>query len=167
MSKPSAAPFKRSLGPRRTMLVAASGAPSQTSPGASNTPFRVCPCNDRARAHEGRRERHRRAGRRAILGGSDIDDAALAHDGDAVGNGKRFLLIVRYQNGHDRKPLLQAADFLAQLGAQIGVEIGQRLIEQKDGWLDHKRARNRDALLLAAGKLRRIPRGELCKRHHF
>ena len=38
------------------------------------------------------------------------------------------------------------------MAAQLGVEIGQRLVEQQHLRLQHERARHRDALLLAAGQ---------------
>ena len=44
--------------------------------------------------------------------------------------------------------------------AQLGVEIGQRLVEQQHLRLEHQRARDRDALLLAAGQRGRRPLGE-------
>ena len=43
-------------------------------------------------------------------------------------------------------------------GAQLGVEIGKRLVEQEGLRLAHQRAAQRDALALAAGELRRLAR---------
>ena len=77
------------------------------------------------------------------------------HDHDAVGQRHRFFLIVRDVERGDAEPLLQRAEFVAHLRAQPGVEIGQRLVEQQHFRLEHQRARNRDALLLAAGQARR------------
>ena len=51
----------------------------------------------------------------------------------------------------------------AHLLAQLGVEVGQRLVEQQHLRLAHQRARKRHALLLAAGELRR--RAVLVARH--
>ena len=48
------------------------------------------------------------------------------------------------------------ADEDAHLVAQLGVEIGQRLVEKQDLRLDDQRAGERHALLLAAGELARI-----------
>ena len=51
-----------------------------------------------------------------------------------------------------------------RLHAQLGVEIGQRLVEQQHLRLDRERARDRHALLLAAGELAgaaRLEPGEL------
>ena len=50
---------------------------------------------------------------------------------------------------------VDAADFLAHLQAQLGVEIGQGLVHQHQGRLDHDGARDGDALLLAAREFRR------------
>jgi hypothetical protein len=46
--------------------------------------------------------------------------------------------------------LLQLADLDANLVPQLGVEIGERLVEQQDVGLDDERPGERDALLLAA-----------------
>ena len=43
------------------------------------------------------------------------------------------------------------------LRAQLGIEIGQRLVEQQDLRLEHQRACEGDALLLAAARARRRP----------
>ncbi|MGF6416251.1 hypothetical protein OKW37_008010 [Paraburkholderia sp. MM5482-R2] len=52
------------------------------------------------------------------------------------------------------------------LDAQLRVEIRQRLVEQKYVGPDRERARNRDALLLAAGQLPGIAFGERAQPHH-
>ena len=49
----------------------------------------------------------------------------------------------------------------ARLLAQLGVEIGERLVEQDHRRLVDQRARERDALLLAAGELVRVARGQM------
>ena len=105
-------------------------------------------------ADEARDERRRRllvdrARRRDLL------DAAGAHHGDAVGDRQRLLLVVRHVEHRDAEQLLQAADLAAHLDAQLGVEIGERLVEQQHMRLDHDGARDRDALQLAAGELMR------------
>ena len=67
----------------------------------------------------------------------------------------------------ERQPLLQVADFLAHLPPQPGVEVRQRLVEQQHRGLEHQRAGDGDALLLAARKLRgqaRIESGEADRR---
>ena len=50
---------------------------------------------------------------------------------------------------------MQALDLDAHVDAQLGVEIGQRFVEQEDARLAHERAAHRDALALAARELAR------------
>ena len=51
--------------------------------------------------------------------------------------------------------LLQLADLDPHLLAQLGVEVGERLVEQQHVGPDDERARQRHALLLAARELAR------------
>ena len=86
--------------------------------------------------------------RRALL-----FDLAVVEQQDAVRDRHRFGLVVR---DHQRRQA-QAHDQFAQEGArffaQLGVEVGQRLVEQDHRRVVDQRARNRDALLLAARQL--------------
>ena len=86
----------------------------------------------------------------------ELLDHAGVHDGDAVGERQRLDLVVRDVD-HRRlaEPLMQALQLDAQLGAKLGVEVRQRLVEEEDVDVAHQRAADRDALALAAGKLRR------------
>ena len=59
------------------------------------------------------------------------------------------------EDRREAEPLLQVAQFAPHLHAQLGVEVRQRLVEKQDLRLDRDGARERDALLLAAGELRR------------
>ena len=54
------------------------------------------------------------------------------------------------EQGGRAEPLLQGADLLAQLQAHLGVERGQRLVEQQHPRLDGERPGQRDTLLLTA-----------------
>ena len=51
---------------------------------------------------------------------------------------------------------MQRLDLDPHLHAQLGVEIGQRLVEQEHLRVAHDRAAHRHALSLAAGELARI-----------
>ena len=96
-----------------------------------------------------------------LLGRPDLLDAAAIHHHHAVGQRHRLGLIVRdIERGH-AEPLLDRAELVAHLHAQLGVEIAQRLVEQQHLRLEHQRARDRDALLLAAGQRRRRALGEI------
>ena len=79
----------------------------------------------------------------------------MVDDGDAVAHAHRLDLVVRHVNGGDADPLLELLDLQARRGAQFGVKVGQRLVEQQHGRFAHQRARERDTLALAARKLAR------------
>ena len=85
---------------------------------------------------------------------ADLLDQAVAHHHDAVGHRQRLFQVVRHVDRRDAEPVLQLAQLDAHVGAQLGVEIGERLVEQQHRRLEHEGARQRDALLLAAGELR-------------
>jgi hypothetical protein len=86
----------------------------------------------------------------------DLFQPAVAHDADPVGHGQRLFLVVRDEDRRRAEPLLQGADLLPQLQPDLGVERGQRLVEQQHVRLDRQRPRQRDTLLLAAGQLVRV-----------
>src|SRR5207245_873280 len=79
---------------------------------------------------------------------------AVTHERDAVRHGERLELIMRHEDRGDPDLLLEALDLAAHLVPQPGVEIRERLVQQKDVRPLHERARERDALLLATGELR-------------
>ena len=58
-------------------------------------------------------------------------------------------------DGRDAELLLDALDGVAHFHAQLGVQIGQRLVHQQHLRLDDDGAGERHALLLAAGEIRR------------
>ena len=86
----------------------------------------------------------------------DLLDHALVHHHDAVGHRERFFLVVRHHDGGDAEPALQRLDLVAQAQPHARIERGERLVEQQQAGRGRERARERDALLLAAGELHRI-----------
>ena len=88
-------------------------------------------------------------------------DRAEVHHDDLVGEGERLLLVVGYEDRGHAGLALDALQLEAHLGAQLGVEIGQRLVEQEHFGPDHQGAGQGHPLLLAAGKLARIAPGEV------
>ena len=52
--------------------------------------------------------------------------------------------------------LVEAGDLRARLHAQLGIEVGERLVHEEDGRLTHDGATQGDALALAAGELARL-----------
>ena len=89
------------------------------------------------------------------LGVGDLLDHAAVHHRDAVGHRQRLLLVVRHVDERDADVALDALQLDLQLLAELQVERAERLVEQQHGRAVHERARERDALLLAARELRR------------
>ena len=76
------------------------------------------------------------------------------HDRDAVGERQRLDLVVGDVDHRVAELLVQPLDLDPELGAELGVEVGQRLVEQEDVDVAHQRPADGDALALAAGELR-------------
>ena len=85
------------------------------------------------------------------------------HHHHAVADGQRLGLVVRDHDGGGADLALDAAQLELHLLAQLGVEVGERLVEQQNRRRDHERACDRDALALAAGQLARIAVGECAR----
>ena len=83
----------------------------------------------------------------------ELLDRALMHDGDARGKRHRLDLVVGDVDRGLADPQVQLLDLGAHVDAQLGVEIGQRLVEQEELGIAHQRPSHRDALALAAGQL--------------
>ena len=103
-------------------------------------------------AHEVRDERVRRGGV-DLARGADLLDHAAVDDHDAVAHRHGLCLVVRDVDDRDAVFLLDLLDLKAHALAQLGVEVGERLIQQQQRRLCHQRAGERHALLLAAGEL--------------
>ena len=85
---------------------------------------------------------------------ADLLDHALVEHRDAVGKRKSLLLIVGDVNARDAEILLHLLEFQTKLHAELGVQVGERLVQTDDRRLGDERAGDGDALLLAAGELR-------------
>ncbi len=127
--------------------------------------FRPQPAVLRGDAHAG--EIHRRgaekAGDKAVGRAAvelhrvaDLLHPAVAHDDDAVPEGHRLDLVVGDVDRGGAEPLVQLLQLDPHLHAQFGVEVGQRLVEQKDLRMADDRPAQGDALALTAGKLTRL-----------
>ena len=84
----------------------------------------------------------------------------IVHHDDAVGHRQRLLLVVGDIDHRQAELGLDFADFLAHMPSELGVEVGERLVEQQHLRLQHQRPRHRDALLLAARQFARQPVAE-------
>ena len=78
---------------------------------------------------------------------------AALHHRDPVGQRQRLDLIVGDVDHRVAELLVQLLDLDPQFVAQLGVEVGQRLVEQEHVDVAHQRAADGDALALAAGEL--------------
>ncbi len=87
--------------------------------------------------------------------------APFRHDADLVGERERLVLVVRDEDRRRPRGVENRAHLERQPLAQIDVEIRERLVEQQQIRRRRERPRQRDALLLAAGKLVRIDVGDI------
>ena len=92
---------------------------------------------------------------------------AVLHDGDPVGDGEGFLLIVGDVDGGDAQTPLQLLDDGAHLHSQLGVQITQRLVHQQNTWLDNKSSGQSHTLLLTAGQFVGLPVCQMGDLHQF
>ena len=86
-------------------------------------------------------------------GGALLLEDAEFHDGDAVGHGEGFFLVMGDVDGGDAGFFADAADFGAHFEAEFGVEVGEGFVEEHTFWAEGDGAGEGDALLLTAGEL--------------
>ena len=87
-----------------------------------------------------------------IVGGADLLDPAVAQRHDAVGERHRLGLVVGDVEAGGVEGHVQALDLGAHLDAQLGVEVGERLVEEEQLGLAGDGAADGDALALAAAR---------------
>ena len=87
---------------------------------------------------------------------ADLLDPAVLHDHDAVAQRHRLDLVVGDVDGRRLQPIVQLLELDAHLHAQLGVEVGQRLVEQEHLRVADDGPADRDALALAARELARL-----------
>ena len=91
-----------------------------------------------------------------VEGCSFLHDLPLVEKNDAVGERHGFDLIMRYVDHRGREPIVQTGDLDTHLRPEAGIEIGERLVEQKHVGFAHDGAPDGHALALASGKLSRL-----------
>ena len=102
-----------------------------------------------------------------LLRGANLSDNALVHYDDLIRQSHCLALVVRDIDGRDADLLLDAADLSAHRDAQLCVKVGQRLVHQQNVRFNAQCARERDALLLTAGKTLRHAVGVLVDLHEL
>ena len=101
---------------------------------------------------------HKQAGGIVInlLGMALLHQDSVLHHGDPVTDTHGLVLVMGDENGGNPGFLLNLPDLFPGLEAQAGVQIGQRLVQQKNPGEFYKSTGNRHTLLLAAGQLSRF-----------
>ncbi len=101
---------------------------------------------------------------------ADLRDPALVHDRDAARERHRLVLVVGHDDEGRAELVLQVRQLELRVLAQLLVERRERLVEQQQLRALDQRARERDALLLAARELVGLAlreRPELHQRQHL
>ena len=91
-----------------------------------------------------------------LVGRADLLDVTIPHDDDPLGQGHGLDLIVGHVDDGGLDRFVQLLDLGPHLGAQLGVQVGQRLVEQKDGGTPHDGPPHGDSLALPAGQRSRL-----------
>jgi hypothetical protein len=78
----------------------------------------------------------------------DLQDAAVAHDRDALPERHRLDLVVRDVDRRDAELLVELRERRAHADAELRVEVRERLVHEERLRLAHDRAPHRDALAL-------------------
>ncbi len=79
--------------------------------------------------------------------------AAFIDHRDAGGHGHGFRLVVGHVDEGGLQLLVQLADVGAGFHAQLGIQVGERLIEEENFWLAHDGPTDSHTLALATGEL--------------
>ena len=90
----------------------------------------------------------------------------IYHD-DPIGQGEGFLLIMGDVKKRDAQPALQRLELDLHLFPHLAVQGGERLVEQEETRSIDERARQRNALLLAAREFARPPLAHRLHAHHL
>ena len=112
------------------------------------------PCGDevhRRRSDEGRHEGIGRAGV-DFLGRGDLLEFSIVEDRDALADGHGFDLVVGDVDHGGMGDFMDAYQFLPRPLAELGVQIGERFIEQEIGGMFHDGPAERHPLFLPAGE---------------
>ena len=86
---------------------------------------------------------------------SDRRHLAVAEHRDPVADGEQAVEIVGHHEDGEAQRLLQRADEIVEVAGRDRIEARGRLVEKDDLGIERERARERDALGHAAGKLGR------------
>ena len=84
-----------------------------------------------------------------------LDDSVVHHH-DSIGQGHGFYLVMGHIHGGGFEALVQRLDLRAHRHAQLGIQVGQRFVEQEDLGISNNRATHGHTLALTARQLARV-----------
>ena len=91
-----------------------------------------------------------------VLRGVDLLDEAVLHDDDTGSHGHGLGLVMSNVDEGGLQALMQLGDLGTHLNAELGVQVGQRLVEQEDLRVTNDGAAQRNALTLTTGQSLRL-----------
>ena len=94
-------------------------------------------------------------------------DMTLTHHHHAIGNFRRFFLVVGNKHAGELQLFMQLTQPTTQLFTHLRIERAKRLIEQQDLRLYRQRTRQRHTLLLPTRKLRREAVRQMSQLNHL
>ncbi|EWS65443.1 hypothetical protein Y695_01300 [Hydrogenophaga sp. T4] len=96
-----------------------------------------------------------------LFGGAKLFHPAGVHHDHALRQRHGFDLVVGHEQRGDAEFAVQFLDLQPGLGAQLGVEVGQRFVEQEDLGLAHDGAAHGHALALTTREFARLARQQV------
>ena len=118
---------------------------------------------DEVHGRESEKGRDEHVGRLVVdvRGRSDLADLPEIHHHDPVSHRHGLDLVVRHVDRGRPDALVELFELLPGRRPQLGVQVGERFVQQEHRRLAHDGARERDPLPLAPGKLARLTVQEL------
>ena len=102
-----------------------------------------------------------------LVGRGALVDDPVFHHHHAVAEGHRLFLVVRDVHGGRLHAAVERLQLRSHADAQLGVQVRERLVEQKGLRIAHDRAPDRHALALSAGERLRPPLQKLADAEDF
>jgi hypothetical protein len=96
--------------------------------------------------------RVRRPGRQ-LLGGTELKEASISHDSDAIGETEGLGQVMGHEDSGFAQRLFDLQELTVKLQAGQGVQGSEGLIQEDDGRIGGQGTGEGDALALASGKL--------------
>ena len=102
-----------------------------------------------------------------LVRGARLDDAPVAEHPDALAHAERLQLVGRRVEHRRAELPVQPLELRAHVVAELGVEVGQRLVEEQQARAADEGPADRDPLLLAAARGFGLPVEDVPDAEHF